>query len=418
MTRPEQYPFISFEFDTTRITPDMWLDLGEAMSKCQHLAGVPLKPARAEEMGAVYLARGVQATTAIEGNTLSETDVKKIVAKGSADLGKSRQYQEQEVKNVLGAIYEMDEALRAGMRLPITRERLERLNFQILDGIPDEPEVVPGKVREHNVSAGRYRAPQWQDVPELLDRFVNWLAELRSAVSPASPVRDRFVNAVLAAMLAHLYIAWIHPFGNGNGRLARLVEVQILSESGVVPLIATNLLSDHYNKTRDHGYYRALDAAQHDVMSFIRYALDGFLDELRAQIEVVKAENVQIHWESYVYGVFGDMPDTETRTRQRELALVMPDDRWITAKEATDLNTRLARHYAKVGERTPTRDLNDLWKLGLVAKDGRRYHARRSVIQAFIPPIWEAPQAPTMAELLAEMPQLDEGLTLFDNELP
>jgi Fic family protein len=414
MTRPEQYPFISFEFDTTRITPEMWLDLGEAMSKCQHLAGVPLKPARAEEMGAVYLARGVQATTAIEGNTLSETEVKKIVAKGSADLGKSREYQEREVKNVLSAIYEMDEALRAGMRLPITRERLERLNFQILDGIPDEPEVVPGKVREHNVSAGRYRAPQWQDVPELLDRFVNWLAELRSAVNPDSPVRVRFVNAVLAAMLAHLYIAWIHPFGNGNGRLARLVEVQILSESGVVPLVATNLLSDHYNKTRDHGYYRALDAAQRDVMSFIRYALDGFLDELRAQIEVVKAENVQIHWESYVYGVFSDMPDTETRTRQRELALVMPDDRWIAAKDATDLNTRLARHYAKVGERTPTRDLNDLWKLGLAEKAGRRYRARRSVIQAFIPPIWESPQPLSLEELVSVAPDRDEGPTLFD----
>jgi len=417
MTRPEQYPFISFEFDTTRITPDMWLDLAEAMSKCQHLAGVPLKPARAAEMGAVFLARGVQATTAIEGNTLSETEVKKIVAQGSADLGKSRQYQEQEVKNVLGAIYEMDEALRAGMRLPITRERLERLNYLILEGIPDEPEVVPGQLRTHNVSAGRYLAPHWQEVPELLDRFVRWLAELRGAVNPASPVRVRFVNAVLAAMLAHLYIAWIHPFGNGNGRLARLVEVQILSESGVVPLVATNLLSDHYNKTRDHGYYRALDAAQRDVMSFIRYALDGFLDELRSQIEMVKAENVQIHWESYVYEVFRkEMPDTETRTRQRELALTMPQDRWITAKEATDLSTRLARLYAKVGERTPTRDLNDLWKLGLAEKAGRRYKARRSVIQAFIPPIWESPETPSLEELIAEMPQLDEGPTLFDND--
>jgi Fic family protein len=388
MTRPEQYPFISFEFDINRLTPDMWLDLGEAMSNCQHLAGVPLKPAWAEEMGAVYLARGVQATTAIEGNTLTETEVKQIVAEGTAHVGKSRQYQEREVQNVLGAIRDIDQALRAGMRLPITRERLEKLNFQILDGIPDEPEVLPGKLREHNVSAGRYLAPRWQDVPELVDGFVRWLAELRAGVNPASPVRDRFINAVLAAMLAHLYIAWIHPFGNGNGRLARLVEVQILSESGVVPIVATNLLSDFYNKTRDHGYYRTLDVAQRDVLSFIRYALDGFLDELRAQIEVVKAENVQIHWESYVYEVFRDMPDTETRTRQRELALTMPQGRWITAKDATDLSTRLARLYAKVGERTPTRDLNDLWKLGLVAKDARRYQARRGVIQAFIPPTW------------------------------
>jgi len=391
MTRPEQYPFISFEFDAKRLTPDMWLDLGEAMSKCQHLAGVPLKPARAEEMGAVYLARGVQATTAIEGNTLTDAEVQQIVAKGTAHVGKSRQYQEREVKNVLAAIRDIDHALRSGLTLPVTRERLEALNFQILDGIPDNPEVVPGKLRGHNVSAGRYLAPRWQDVPELVERFVHWLNELRSSVYPASPMRDRFVNAVLAAMLAHLYIAWIHPFGNGNGRLARLIEVQILSESGVVPIVATNLLSDFYNKTRDNGYYRALDAAQRDVVSFIRYALDGFLDELRSQIEVVKQESVQIHWESYVYEVFRGMPDTETRTRQRDLALQMPEARWLSAKEVTELTPHLARLYAKVGDRTPTRDLNDLWKLGLVEKDTRRYRARRSVIQAFIPPTWEAP---------------------------
>lgn len=417
MTRPEQYPFISFEFDTRSLTSGMWLDMGEAMSKCQHLAGVPLKPARAAEMGAVYLARGVQATTAIEGNTLTEDEVKQIVAEGTAHVGKSREYQEREVQNVLGAIRDIDHALRSGERLPISRERLERLNFEILDGIPDEPHVVPGKLRTYNVHAGRYLAPQWQDVPDLVDKFVQWLDQLRSAVTPESPERDRFINAVLSAMLAHLYIAWVHPFGNGNGRLARLVEVQILSESGVVPLVATNLLSDFYNKTRDHGYYRALDAAQGDVISFIRYALDGFLDELRAQIEVVKAENVQIHWESYVYEVFRDMPDTETRTRQRELALAMPEGRWITAKEATDLNTTLARLYAKMGDRTPTRDLNDLWKLELVLKDKRRYRVRRNVIQAFIPPTWEAPQMPSFEELLAELPPgEDHGPTLFDDQ--
>lgn len=414
MTRPERHPFISFEFDTTRITSAMWLDLGEAMSKCQHLAGVPLKPARAAEMGAVYLARGVHATTAIEGNTLSEAEVQQIVAQGSANLGKSRQYQEREVQNVLGAISEMDEALRAGVQLPITRDRLERLNFQILDGIPDEPEVVPGELREHNVTAGRYLAPHWQDVPGLLDRFVRWLVELRSAVTPDSPPRERFVTAVLAAMLAHLYIAWIHPFGNGNGRLARLIEVQILSESGVVPIVATNLLSDYYNKTRDHGYYRALDAAQRDVIAFIRYALVGFLEELRGQIEVVKAENIQIHWESYVYEVFRDMPDTETRTRQRELALAMPEGKWLTAKDVTDLNTALARFYAKVGERTPTRDLNDLTKMRLVEKDKRRYRVLRSVIQAFVPLTWEMQQPPALEDLLADMPPTEDGLTLFD----
>lgn len=413
MTRPDQHPFISFEFDTRRATPEMWLGLGEAMSKCLHLAGVPLKPARAQKMAAVSLARGVHATTAIEGNTLTAEQVEEIVAKGSAAVGKSREYQEREVQNVLAAIRDIDEALRGGKKLPITRERLEALNFQILDGIPDRPEVVPGKLRNHNVSAGSYLAPQKEDVPELIEQFVRWLAQIRD-IGENPTDQSRFVSAVLAAILAHLYIAWIHPFGNGNGRLARLIEVQILSESGVVPIIATNLLSDFYNKTRNE-YYLALDAAQGDVLAFVRYALDGFLDELREQIEEVKAESVQIHWESYVHEIFRGQPSTETRTRQRELALSMPENVWITARDAIELTPRLARLYAKVGERTPTRDLNDLMRTGLVRKDKRRYRAERNVIRAFIPPIWEVPETTAPLSLLDDLAPADDP-TLFDDQ--
>ncbi|NKS56142.1 Fic family protein [Rhodococcus hoagii] len=413
MTRPDQYRFISFDFNMGRISAEMWLGLGEAMSKSLHLAGVPLKPARAAKMAAVSLARGVQATTAIEGNTLTAEEVEQIVARGSAAVGKSREYQEREVQNVLAAIRDIDQALREGKKLPITRERLEALNFQILDGIPDLPEVVPGKLREHNVSVGKYLAPQKEDVPELVEEFVRWLAQLRASAGPDASDQTKFVNAVLAAILAHLYIAWIHPFGNGNGRLARLIEVQILSESGVVPIVATNLLSNHYNNTRNE-YYLALDAAQGDVLKFVNYALNGFLDGLRAQIEEVKAESVQIHWESYVHEVFRAHPATETRTRQRELVLAMPENVWISAREATELTTRLAKLYAKVGERTPTRDLNDLVRVGLVRKHGRRYRAARNVIRAFIPPTWEAPDpSAPLSTLMDEIAPPDEP-TLFD----
>jgi Fic/DOC family len=38
---------------------------------------------------------------------------------------------------------------------------------------------------------------------------------------------------LVKAILAHLYIAWIHPFGDGNGRAARLMELRILLEAGV-----------------------------------------------------------------------------------------------------------------------------------------------------------------------------------------
>src|SRR5580765_1416792 len=98
------HPYIKFDFNTALISANSWLQLGEAMSKCQHLAGVPLKPHAALDLSSVYLAKGVNATTAIEGNTLSEAEVLAVVKKGSADVTESREYLEREVKNVLAAI--------------------------------------------------------------------------------------------------------------------------------------------------------------------------------------------------------------------------------------------------------------------------------------------------------------------------
>ena len=358
------------------------------MSKCQQLAGSPVKPLAAENLAAVYLARGVQATTAIEGNTLSAEEVQAIVARGTANVSESREYLEREVLNVLAAIQELDDSLEGGVALPIDRDRLCDLNQQVLEGIPDKPEVIPGQLRKHDVTAGSYLAPHWTELPTLVDTLTTWLRQLRRGITAESKPQERFINAVLAAILAHVYVAWIHPFGNGNGRLARLIEVQILSESGVVPLVATNLLSDHYNKTRN-AYYLALDNAQRDISAFVRYAVQGFVDELRDQIEVIQAQSLEIHWESLVYEEFRSKPNSPARERQRELALAMPrTQQAVTPEQATELTASLARKYARCGARTPARDLNDLEKMGLVEKvDKRRFVSRREIIKAFIPPV-------------------------------
>lgn len=382
-----QPDFIKFEFDTSSLHAGDWLMLGEAMSKCQHLAGVPLKPNAAAALAGIYLARGVQATTAIEGNTLSESEVREIVEKGTANVPESREYLQREVQNIASCLADIDTALEKGERLPINVDRLCYLNGRILEKIPDKPEVIPGKLRKHDVAVGNYRAPHYTEVPGLTNDLTEWIAQLRADVNKDSRREERFINAVLCAILAHLYIAWVHPFGNGNGRLARLIEVQILSESGVVPIVATNLLSDHYNKTRN-AYYLALDGAQHEVASFVHYALRGFVDELREQIDVVRTENLLIHWESYVYEVFAGKPSSEARDRQRDVALNMKPNTRYTPEEVTELTTGLARKYAKCGERTPARDMNELVRLDLVTKTGpRRYRVLREKIEAFIPPV-------------------------------
>jgi molybdopterin converting factor small subunit len=147
------------------------------------------------------------------------------------------------------------------------------------------------------------------------------------------------------------------------------------------------LLSNHYNKTRN-AYYLALDPAQQDVRKFITYALRGFVDELREQIEKVRQHNLQVIWESYVFEVFRRYPSTPPRDRQRDVALRMETGRRYTPEQVTELTPSLAKKYAQLGDRAPARDMNELVKMNLVERVARRhYTVRRNAIEAFIPPV-------------------------------
>src|ERR1700730_5616991 len=84
MAHEKTHPWISFSLDTRKTPGITWVALGEARSKCEHLAGVPLMPNVAKLLHEVYLAKGVHATAAIEGNTLSERQVlRRIKGAGS-----------------------------------------------------------------------------------------------------------------------------------------------------------------------------------------------------------------------------------------------------------------------------------------------------------------------------------------------
>ena len=95
----------------------------------------------------------------------------------------------------------------------------------------------------------------------------------------------RIPVAIIEASLAHLDLAWIHPFGDGNGRTARLCEFLVLVTSGV-PTSAAHLISNHCNKARDE-YYGQLQYASEsggDVTRFLSYYAAGFVDGLGEQL--------------------------------------------------------------------------------------------------------------------------------------
>jgi Fic family protein len=371
--------------DVNNVQPRHWMLVGEARSKCEHLAGAPLKPALAQQLYQVTLVKGALATTAIEGNTLSEDQVRGILD-GSYKAPPSRQYQEQEVRNVLEALQGLQDRIVAGENIELTPELICEFNIQVLRETQLREGVVPGKFRTDSVVVGRYRAAPAQDCEYLLDRLLAWL---NGPTFENDDPEVQFALTLAKAVYAHLYVAWIHPFGDGNGRTARLLEFAILANCGLVPVPAAHLLSNHYNLTRDR-YYRELDLASkpgETTLGFLSYAIEGFIDGIREVIGMVREQQIQVAWVNYIYEQFASQPNTKATDRQRSLVLAMPMDRTVPRGDLEGLTPKIAKLYASTGPRVLPRDLNHLAKLHLIRRVRRGYRARAEVVQAFLPPM-------------------------------
>jgi Fic family protein len=356
--------------------------LGEARSKCEHIAGVPLRPEVAGELYKVYLSKGAYATTSIEGNTLSEEEVRRRLD-GLLKLPSSQEYLGREVDNIIDACNQISRELKLDSPVELTPERIKQFNALVLRDLELEEGVVAGEYRTHSVGVMRYLGAPAEDIEFLVEQMCKWLN------GPDFPPGDspfQFTFAVIKAILAHLYIAWIHPFGDGNGRTARLIEFQLLVQSGMAPLPAGHLLSNHYNMTRTK-YYRELDRASGsggDIIPFANYAIEGFVDGLREQLSYVRAQQLEVTWENHVHRQFRGK-DTQARSRRKHLVLDMPREA-VTKADIRHISVRVAEEYHGKTDKTVTRDLNALVRMDLMRKVGRRYQANRGSILAFLPP--------------------------------
>ncbi len=375
------HPWLTFTVNLRKAPTALWVALGECQSKCEHIAGTPLRPETAKRLYRIYLAKGVLATTAIEGNTLSEEEVLKHL-EGKLDVLPSREYLVQEVDNIIDACNWITGRISRGEDLGLTRDLFARLNDMVLKNLTLPDEVEPGQIRQHQVGVARYRAPRAEDCSALLQRLLDWLNSETFRPKPGMEI----VYATIKAIMTHLYLAWIHPFGDGNGRTARLVEFLILITSGV-PAPACQLLSNHYNQTRTE-YYRQLDAASRsggDVIPFMQYAVTGFVDGLREQIRHIKQQQLDVVWRNYVHETFKDRDGAADQRKKRLVLDLSEKTTPVPFNELVEVSPRVAFAYARKTRRTLLRDVGELIGVQLLVRTDEGFTANKQLITAFLP---------------------------------
>lgn len=361
------YPHICFE-ERWKIEPSTNYKLGECDAIVQALRYLPLSPEIRHEMLKVSLIKGAMATTAIEGNTLTEAEVKAI-QEGHSNIPQSRKYLEQEVRNVLDALNMIRREVVDNHSIsPVTVDLIRNFNRQVGKELGDAFESIPGEFRPCEVVVGAYRPPDHRAVKELMARMCEWL---KRTFAFEKEVRPSFANGVIEAIVAHVYLVWIHPFGDGNGRTARLLEFYLLLRSGI-PDTCAHILSNFYNETRSE-YYRQLSNAGKscDLTAFISYATQGLYDGLRDMLAITQQYQLSSAWRNYVYDQINGKDLTQNVSKRYAKLLVSMDVmKTYTKDQLLGINPEVAAIYAKITPGTIVRDLRTLSSMGLVNDSG------------------------------------------------
>jgi len=332
------------------------------------LAALPIMPNWSAQLDTDLIRRSIFGTAAIEGNPLSENDVEESLAEPAGTGARARA--EQEIVN-LGKAYKLLVAppvAKAHEPFLITEEFIRELNRTITADIAYENHS-PGLYRNYKVEVGNadhggtYVPPKvLADIQPLMTAFVDWINS-EEVMSEGALVR---------AALAHYHLALIHPFGDGNGRTARLLEAVILNQDGYrfVPAVLSNFYYKHVDD-----YYVAFREAEKSA----EYSITPFI-AFYTKMLVLSVEDIQGRVHAHIrilalrdYYSYAQSSQIITQRQHDLLSLLLPNPTKTIVLKDLHLDPLLAPLYRKVSEKTARRDLERLEGRKFLLRDEKGY---------------------------------------------
>mgnify|MGYP001030038288 CR=1 FL=1 len=227
-------------------------------------------------------------------------------------------------------------------------------------------QVEPGHYRDTTVKIGRHIPPHPDQLEALMDRFAAIYA----------PAAFQGTNRVLAAAAAHHRLAWIHPFLDGNGRVARLFTDYYLIASGVDGYGLWTICRG-FARHRDRYVQHLSDAdaprqgdtdgrgqlTQRGLDRFCRFFLETALDQIEFMAKLLDIDGVLDRLKGYI--------DLRRHKMIPDIEPIKPEAFYLL-KEAL-LSGEFARGEAAritgLAERTARQILRQLTEEGLLVSD-------------------------------------------------
>lgn len=168
-----------------------------------------------------------------------------------------------------------------------------------------EYQIIPGKFRNFEVAVGAHQPPASKSLEKFIARFCEAYKNI--------PIGE----ILIAAAASHHRLAWIHPFGDGNGRVVRIFTSSLLKAYGLngggIWSISRGLArnrSQYYTKLAiaDQGRQGDLDGrgtlSERSLVEFCEFFLSTMLDQMDFMLGILKLDSVISRYARLMHEVF------------------------------------------------------------------------------------------------------------------
>ncbi|SHM03899.1 Fic family protein [Chitinophaga jiangningensis] len=211
------------------------------------------------------------------------------------------------------------------------------------DNTKDDPmQVVSGGMGRERV---HFQAPGSEVLQQEMDRFLTWFN------------RDETIDPVVKAAIAHLWFVTLHPFDDGNGRIARAITDMQLARADKSPQRFYSMSAQIRIERKD--YYQILESTQKDSLD-----ITGWLMWFLACLDRAVSGSDKILAAVIRKAKFWDNPQAQTVNDRQKLML----NKLLDGFHGKLTSSKWAV-IAKTSQDTAIRDIQDLMERGLLVKE-------------------------------------------------
>lgn len=300
------------------------------------------------------LTEDVLKSSEIEGERLDRGQVRSSIARRlGIDIGglvPADRNVEGVVEMILDATQHYDQPLTAqrlydwhAALFPTGRSGMSRINVGAWrDDKKSAMQVVSGPIGKERV---HYEAPAATRVRGEMKKFLGWFE------------KEGSIDLVIKAGVAHLWLVTVHPFDDGNGRIARAIADMVLARSERSPQRSYSMSAQIQQERKS--YYEILEATQKGDLD-ITHWLEWFLACLgrafdRAETILAAVLNKACFWDRFA--------GTDFNPRQRSMI-----NRLLSGYEGTVTSSKWAK-IERCSQDTALRDIEDLIRKGVLIKE-------------------------------------------------